>query len=292
MDRLDFERDGRDWPNRSASRFVIAGDIRWHVQVLGSGPPVLLLHGTGASTHSWRHIAPSLVPHFTLVLPDLPGHGFTGPPPMDSYTLPGMAKSVGALLKALAIAPVVAVGHSAGAAVALRMTLDGLIAPNAIVSVNGALRPFQGFAGQVFSPLAKLLFLNPVVPRLFAWRGADPSAVERLLEGTGSRVKPDDVEFYRRLFASPGHCAAALGMMARWDLDALTRDLPKLSTPLTLVVGTNDQAVPPADAEFTQRILPNARIETIAAVGHLAHEERPETVAEIILAVARRSGLI
>ena len=86
--RLNWERDGRDWPNRASSRFVDAGGLRWHVQVMGEGPVVLLIHGTGASTHSFRALAPLLAPHFTVVVPDLPGHGFTDAPPSASgYSL-------------------------------------------------------------------------------------------------------------------------------------------------------------------------------------------------------------
>ena len=50
----EWKREGRDWPNREASRFVLASGLWWHVQVMGSGPVLLLLHGTGAATHSWR----------------------------------------------------------------------------------------------------------------------------------------------------------------------------------------------------------------------------------------------
>ena len=77
MSRLDFARDGADWPLREASRFVEAGGLRWHVQTLGEGPPALLIHGTAGATHSWRGLAPLLARDFRLVAPDLPGHGFT-----------------------------------------------------------------------------------------------------------------------------------------------------------------------------------------------------------------------
>ena len=58
--RPDWEHDGRDWPNRTASRFVSAAGIVWHVQVAGEGPALLLLHGTGAATHSWAGVLPLL----------------------------------------------------------------------------------------------------------------------------------------------------------------------------------------------------------------------------------------
>ncbi len=100
---LDWSRDGAHWPHRSASRFVDAGGCAWHVQVLRSAPgqPVLwLLHGTGAASHSWRALMDLLAPHATLVVPDLPGHGFSGPLP--GVSLPGMARALAALADALA----------------------------------------------------------------------------------------------------------------------------------------------------------------------------------------------
>jgi magnesium chelatase accessory protein len=286
MANLDFECDGRDWPNREHSRFIDAVGFQWHVQMFGAGPPMLLLHGTGASTHSWRGLAPLLASRFTLVMPDLPGHGFTKMPPVNAYTLPGMAAAVGELMAAMSVRPEIVVGHSAGAAVLIRMTLDRLINPSAIVSLNGALLPFDGFAGQFFSPLAKLLFLNPFMPRVFAWRASEPKAVENLLRGTGSEVSREDVAYYGRLFRSPGHCAAALAMMARWDLPPLVRDLPKLTTRLVLVAALHDKAIPPVIAARVSTLVPNGRVIDVPGAGHLAHEERPDAVAEIIFRAA------
>ncbi|MFN5717015.1 MAG: alpha/beta fold hydrolase, partial [Bradyrhizobium sp.] len=77
MSGLVWSRDGTDWPNRNASVFVEAAGIRWHVQRMGEGPSLLLIHGTGAATHSWRDMLPLLARHFSVVAPDLPGHGFT-----------------------------------------------------------------------------------------------------------------------------------------------------------------------------------------------------------------------
>ena len=126
----DWSTDGRDWPNREASRFVEAGGLRWHVQIAGSGPALLLVHGTGASTHSFRDLLPLLAQRFTVVAPDLPGHGFTTRPADPAgFSLPGMAAGVAALLRVLDVAPAVAVGHSAGAAILCRMCVDGALAP-------------------------------------------------------------------------------------------------------------------------------------------------------------------
>ena len=92
-DRRGWQREGRDWPNREASRFVRAAGLMWHVQIMGAGPVLLLAHGTGAATHSWRALAPLLAQHFTIVAPDLPGHGFTEAPGTARLSLPGMARN-------------------------------------------------------------------------------------------------------------------------------------------------------------------------------------------------------
>ena len=289
-DRLQWRRDGRDWPNRAFSRFVRAGGIDWHVQRMGQGPKLLLLHGTAASTHSFRALAPLLAPNFTLLIPDLPGHAFTDTPG-KALTLPAMRDLVSDLLAELAFAPDLVAGHSAGAAILVRMALDRGFAPRRIVSLNGALLPFPGVTGQVAPSLARLLFVNPIAPRVFAFFAGDES-VKRLIGNMGSKIDRDGVGFYRRLMGNPAHVAGALGMMARWDLDGLARDLPGLKVPLTLVTAANDRAVPPDTAARVKALLPSAEVRSLRGVGHLAHEEKPAMIADLIIELARRDGVL
>jgi len=288
--RLDWQRDGADWPNRHASGFVDAGGTAWHVQQMGAGPVALLLHGTGSSTHSWRDLAPMLARHFSVVAPDLPGHGFSGMPAAHGMSLPGMAAGVGALLRTLGIAPSIVVGHSAGAAVLARMCLDGAIAPRSLVSLNGALLALRGAPGHLYSPIARMLASSSLIPRLFAWRARDPQAVRRLIRTTGSHLQADGVSQYARLIRSPGHIEAALAMMANWDLHALERDLPHLRTPLLLVWSADDRTLPRTQPALLQRLLPQARSLELPRLGHLAHEEQPQQVTQAILQEARAVG--
>jgi magnesium chelatase accessory protein len=279
---MDWRTDGLDWPNRDASRFVDAGGLRWHLQRLGRGEPMLLIHGTGASTHSWRDLAPLLARRFEVIAPDLPGHGFTASPGAERLSLPGMAAAVAELLVALDLRPCWVVGHSAGAAVLARLCLDGAIAPHTLVSLNGALLPLGGLRHPAFAPVARLFVSNPVMPRLFAWQASHPVFFARMLEQTGSRLDARGVDLYRRLASRPAHIATALDMMARWDVRSLERELPRLATPLVLVSGGHDRMIPPSHAENVQRLVPSARLVTLPHVGHLAHEERPDEIAALI----------
>jgi magnesium chelatase accessory protein len=279
---LNFDRDAHDWPNRAASRLVDTPGMRWHVQTAGSGPPVLLLHGTGASTHSWAGLLPLLAEHYTVIAPDLPGQGFTTLTGRRDLSITGMSRALRILLDTLNLEPQIAVGHSAGAAIAARMTLDGQLNPQSIVALNGAFVPFGGVVTRLFSPLAKLLTLNPIVPQIFAWSASDRSSVERLLKSTGSVIPDASLALYQRLFASPPHVSATLNMMASWDLDTLLRDLPRLKASLLLVIGENDLTIPPDDSHLIARLVPTSRTIRLPALGHLAHEEDPARIARLL----------
>jgi magnesium chelatase accessory protein len=282
MGRPDWNIEGADWPNRAHSRFIEAVGLRWHVQVAGSGPAALLLHGTGGATHSWRDMLPILARRYTVIAPDLPGHGFTSDAPYAQLSLPGMAGAVADLMAAMGMAPALAVGHSAGAAILIRMALDGRLPAEPIVSLNGAIQPLQGLAGQVFKPIARMIALVPALPGLFAWRAGDPAVVDDLLRRTGSRLDPQMAAHYQRLFRRRGHVGGALGMMANWDLPGLIHDVPRLKPRLLLVAGALDGMVPPDDAEAIALRAPTATVVRLRGLGHLAHEESPELICRLI----------
>jgi magnesium chelatase accessory protein len=281
-----------DWPLRSHSGSVDAGGLRWHVQWLrdAGAPPVaprpvaLLLHGTGASAHSLAPLALQLSRTHEVIAPDLPGHAFSQRPARaEGLSLPGMAASVGALLQVMQRQPAVIVGHSAGAAVAARLCLDGHAVPGLIVSLSGAWFPPGGVAGWWYAPAAKLLALNPLVPHLFAWQAARPTTLKKLLDSTGSHVDANSAACYARLVGDPAHVSAVLAMMAAWDLPPLLQELPRLRPPLALVAAERDTTVPPEQAEALQRRVPAARVHRLPGLGHLAHEEDPVRVAALIL---------
>ena len=271
---------------------MISSGLRWHFQQMGEGPALLLLHGTGAATHTWRDLAPLLASRFTVIAPDLPGHGFTAPLDAKRLSLAGMAAAVGDLLETLEMTPRLVVGHSAGAAVLARMTLDGRIDPARIVCLNGALLPFRGLAGPFYAPLAKLLALNPLVPRLFAMGAASPATVDRLIRNTGSSVDATGRDLYGRLLRSPGHLAGALGMMANWDLASLEQELPRLGPRLHLVACGDDGAIPATEAFRVRDATPGVEVTYLRKLGHLGHEERPHLFADLVVRAAAAAGIV
>lgn len=293
MSAPDWAVDGRDWPHRDNSLFVAAGGVKWHVQVMGEAgtPVVLLLHGTGAASHSWRDVAPRLAEDFTVIVPDLPGHGFSSP--LLRLSLPAVATALAALLERIGHAPVLIVGHSAGAAIAMTMAARNMAAPRAIVSLGGAILPFPGLAGSLFPTLAKWIFVNPFVPQLVAARARGPGEVGTYMKRvSGSVVDARGLALYERLFRSSGHVRGALALMAGWDLEALSRELDRVRAPVLLLHGERDATIPAKTAAKVARRLPDARAEIIPGLGHLAHEEDPATHAARIRDFAVATGVL
>ena len=293
--RLQWDTDGLNWPHREASQFVQAAGLCWHIQQFGAGddhlPLALLIHGTGASTHSWRGLVPLLQPHFRLLSLDLPGHAFTDMPgsgrAAQQLSLPGMAQAIHTLLSVLGLSPARVIGHAAGAAIGVRMCLDGLIKPKLVLSINGAFLPLGGMAGQLFLPAARLMSALPFVPQIFSWRAADAAVLQRLMDSTGSKLDATGMALYGKLVSNAGHAAGALAMMAHWDLPSLVQDIPRLQTPLSLVVASQDRTVSPREAQRVMALLPppvRREVLTLPRLGHLAHEERPDLVAAAVVA--------
>lgn len=284
MSSLDWNREGLIWPHRDASEFITIGGARWHVQRMGAGPPLLLLHGTGASVHSWRDLMPLLAESNEVIALDLPRHAFTTGHSAYSMGLPAMAGEVAGLLKHLDITPAAIIGHSAGAALALQLGLaHGFTGP--IVGLNSALRPFPGPFAQIFPAVAKALFINPLVPRIFASTVDLTGGAGRFLwRSTHSRISAEGLACYRTLLKHPGHAGGALAMMANWDLPGLRDRMGSVANPVLMVHGESDPAIPLSWAREAHGWLPNAQLEVLAGLGHLAHEEAPDKVAALISA--------
>ncbi len=261
------------------SRFVIHRPHRWHVQEAGAGPLVLLVHGAGGATQSWRGVFPLLTPMARVVAVDLPGQGFSQAGARMRCGLDHMAEDLWSLCRYESWTPRVIVGHSAGAAIALRMAELG--ACDRVVGVNAALGNFKGVAGWLFPMLAKALALSPFTAGLFAGAVTEQS-VRTLIKGTGSVIDAEGLALYRRLASDRAHVDGTLAMMAQWRLDGLLRRLPENPARAVLIAGERDRAVPPETSRTAAEVMRAADVVMMPGLGHLAHEESPAEVAAMI----------
>ena len=272
------------WPHAQHSQFIQAGGIQWHVQIMGQGPVLLLLHGTGSGSFSWRGLMPLLSAHFQVIAPDLPGHAFTSRGPEGSLSLQGMSEGLRALLLQLNVTPSIIGGHSAGAAIAANMLLQQrALSQTQLIGFNPAWLPLPGLPSLIFRPAAKLAAINPVSAWATAKLASKPAMIEKSIVQTGSHLDAEGLALYQSVFSHSGHVHSVLNMMAAWQLDTLSKSLPQLQNKVSILVGMQDQTVPPSMAHAACKLMPQARVFEQHGLGHLAHEEDPAGTAQLIL---------
>lgn len=275
-----------DWPFRALARRHGVGGIDWWV--IDTGPPaaapeapvLLLLHGLGASGHSFRRSIPGLSQHYRVVVPDLPGHGCTRVTDRDRLGLEPMAADVWRLCEAMEILPRAIIGHSAGGAIALQLALQTPV--RAVVGINAALDHFEGVAGLIFPMMARGLAALPFTAPMVARFGASRARVGQILDMTGSSLDAAGKAQYTTLIQDSAHVAGALGMMAQWELGPLLASLPRLRKPVLLLAGDTDQIVPPQVSDEAARRLPMAELRRLPG-GHLMQEVAEDGLSAMIL---------
>lgn len=274
----------------AASSKVTCGALTWHIETIGSGPICLLIHGTGASTHSWYNLAPMLAPFYTVVMVDLPGHANTLTPANTELTLTGMASALYQLIEQQGLHSQLMIGHSAGAAIMLELCLQHPQCAQHLVSINGAVLPLQGLAGYLFAPLARLSASSEMMPRFFSYRARNDRNIKKLLDSTGSTVDAQSFRHYARLFSNPSHVSGVLRMMANWHLEKLTPRLGHLQSAIQLIAASEDKTIPLRDTYKLQQLLPADRVSVsvVNGCGHLVHEENPSAVAKLILEATQK----
>jgi magnesium chelatase accessory protein len=284
------------WPFQGAGRYVQAGGARWHLVQLGSGPPILLLHGSASSAHQWAGVAALLQSRFSLVIPDLPGHGYSSLLPPGASGLDGMAAALGALLETEGIRPLLSVGHSAGACIAVRASSRGWIVPRALVGLAPALGSRATYLPRLLDRPMTALTRSGLLARGAARLVRHLPMAEQLLESTGSRVSPEVHARYRALLSDPGRMAGVLALFADWDPDGIALEAARLGVPVTFLAGEKDRWVPP---ELLRSQVANAlaahppgraslELRFLPSLGHLLPEEDPGAVAEAIVRQSER----
>ncbi len=273
------------WPNAKASRQIKGPVHRWHVQQAGTGDQILLLHGAGGSTHSWRDVFTDLSADHDVIALDLPGHGFTQLGARHRSGLAHMVEDIAGLCEQEHWHPTAIVAHSAGCAIALELC-QRLMSPRGhapkVIGINAALGEFKGIAGLLFPAMAKVMAAMPFAAALFSGTSANPARIASLIAATGSTLDVDGLALYQRLVADRDHVDGTLLMMAQWNLKPLLQNLASVPAGTVLIVGSNDKTVPPETSHTAAAHMTGAKVVELSGLGHLAHEEKPAELAGLI----------
>jgi pimeloyl-ACP methyl ester carboxylesterase len=254
------------------SQRVQAAGLTLHVRDTGprDAPAVLLLHGFGASLHSWEAWALDLQQQFRVIRVDLPGSGLSQAEPAGDYRDARTLQVLLALLDRLGVAQADVVGHSMGGRLAWKLAAENpsrvrrlvLVAPDGFAS--------PGFAyGQPPEVGPVLRLMKHVLPRTLLRASLAPAYADP------AHLSEDDVTRYHDLLRAPGARDALLARLQQMVLQDPTPWLQRVQAPTLLLWGDKDAMIPPANAQDFLRTLPHARLQMLAGVGHLPQEEAP-----------------
>lgn len=261
------------------SRFIDIDGLRVHYRDEGSGIPVVLLHGTAASLHTWEGWTESLKSDYRVIRMDLPAFGLTGPNATQDYSSTAYTEFLDAFLTALEIDSCYLAGNSLGGRIAWEYCwrYPGKVRKLILVDaagyrLSGDPEPSLGFR------LARMPFLSNVV-RFFTPRSLMEKSLMEVY-GDDSKITPELIDRYYDMMLREGNRDAFIAR-ARHEFVDNTTKIATIDIPTLLMWGDGDTWIPLTHAEKFREDLPNATLIVYKGVGHVPMEELPEqTVAD------------
>jgi len=258
------------------SRFVEADGMNVHVR--DEGPrtdpvPIVMLHGTSASLHTWEGWARELAPKRRVVRFDLPGFGLTGPAADGDYSLESYVRFMRTMLDRLEIRRCVVVGNSFGGTVAIVTALAMPDRVEKLVLVDSGGYPLDPASMPIGFRIASTPVLNRVALNLMT-RGIIESSV-RHAYGDPSKVTPELIDRYYEITLREGNRRALGECFRQVPAEGIGEKIPKLKLPTLVLWGGRDRLIPPSQAEQFHRDIAGSTVVVFEDLGHVPQEEDP-----------------
>jgi pimeloyl-ACP methyl ester carboxylesterase len=266
------------------STFVEVRGMQVHVR--DEGPrddpvPIVLLHCTGASLHTWEGWTRVLGRERRVIRFDLPGFGLTGPSPDGVYTVESYVDTVLAVADSLGVQRFVLAGNSLGGYVAWATAVLHPQRVDRLILVDAAGYPYQSQSVPLAFRIARTPLLN-VLMRDVLPRGVVESSL-RDVYGDPSRVTPELVDRYVELSIRAGNRAALVARIGQTKPGALADRVREIQVPTLILWGGKDRLIPLELGERFARDIRGSRLVVFDSLGHVPHEEDPaRTVAAVL----------
>jgi pimeloyl-ACP methyl ester carboxylesterase len=266
------------------STFVEVRGMQVHLR--DEGPrddplPIVLLHGTGASLHTWEGWTEALAREHRVIRFDLPGFGLTGPSPDGIYTVESYVDTVLAVADKLGVQRFVLAGNSLGGYVAWATAVLHPQRVDRLVLVDAAGYPFRSQSIPLAFRIARTPILN-VLMRDVLPRGVVASSL-RDVYGDPSRVTPELVDRYFDLATRAGNRAALVARFDQTQPGSLAERVREIQVPTLILWGRKDRLIPLEFGERFSRDIHGSRLVVFDRLGHVPHEEDPaRTVAAVL----------
>lgn len=260
-----------------ASRFVQLDGLRVHYKDEGSGPTLLLIHGTASSLHTWDGWVRELEGDFRVLRLDLPAYGLTGPEGDHDYSPRRRTDVLVALLDHLGVPRCSVAGNSLGGYLAWQLAMRHPERVDRLVLIDAAGYPEPRPGGMTVLDLGKVPLLSGALSRLTP-RFLIASGV-RESYGDPSKLAPEVIDRYWRLLRRPGNRQALLADLNQQGGRPQHEAIGTLRQPTLVMWGREDQLIKVELAERFHRELPSSQLVIYDGVGHVPMEEIPERSA-------------
>lgn len=265
-------------------------NVHWRDEGVRDDPlPILLIHGTSASLHTWDGWTQALAPQRRVIRWDLPGFGLTGPAPDGDYHLTAYVRHVTQLMDRLQIRRAVLVGNSLGGQIAWATAVMAPDRAAALVLIDAAGYPFTPTSIPIGFQLARSPLLSPIARNLLPRQLVAASI--RNTYGQPERVSEALIDRYFELTLRAGNREALIARFAQSTHGELSERISEVRVPTLIEWGGRDRLIPPENASWFARDIQGSEVVIFPELGHVPHEEDPaQTVAAAQAFLARQSG--
>jgi len=275
---------------------IPGGELNVHYRDQGdpNGEPIIFIHGSNASLHTWENVISEMPPNYRLISLDLPGHGLTGAHPSLDYSISGFFDALDSVIAELELAEqkLTLVGNSMGGWVSWRYALEHPERVKSLVLIDAAGAPSKqkpplnlGFR-MMRNPLIRPL-TQQITPRWIIRKSLEQTVYDPKI------VSEDLVDQYWELLRFPGNRkATSLRATTSRETDLFGNRLNEIQTPTLILWGEEDQLIFVSSAHIFDRELNNSELITYPNIGHLPMEENPLEVARDITSFLETLGPI
>jgi pimeloyl-ACP methyl ester carboxylesterase len=265
------------------SQFVVVDGMQVHLRdegVRDDPSPVVLLHGTSASLHTWEPWVRALTPHRRVITFDLPGFGLTGPSPRQDYSIEGYVQFVLHTLDRCGVRRFVLGGNSLGGAIAWETAVAAPARVERLILVDAGGYRTPPTSVPLGFRLASNRWLAPLAQRLLTRRLVRASV--RNVYGDPSRVTDALVERYFQLTLREGNRAAVSARLRGMRRGEHEARVVEVTAPTLVLWGGRDQLIPIESARRFQRDIAGSTLVVFDDLGHVPQEEAPQrTIAPV-----------
>ena len=256
------------------SQFVLVDGMKVHLR--DEGPrddpnPIVLLHGTSSSLHTWDGWAQILQAKHRVIRVDLPGFGLTGSTPDGNYQMPVYSHFVVSLMDTLKVQRAVLAGNSLGGYVAWKTAVDYPDRVSQLILVDAAGYATTATSVPIGFKLAQIPMLSGLMANILPRPVIESSL--RNVYGDPSKITTELIDRYYELALRSGNRKSLAARFSQNKAGEFEAQIPQIQQPTLVIWGGLDRLIPPENAEKFRRDIANSRVVMFDNLGHVGHEE-------------------